>query len=187
MSSNSDAIPISTQGNICFFCERLFLSEPALHKHLKTHVCDNSKPVCFCLECNPQEAVARVEEIYKQYLHVPAKNIDRTSVAYLNRLHHCKLKSFENPVYRCPQCGCVFNGLAVFVKHMQVGEATIKIRYLYLNRSIRIVNYGLSFYRFTPRKIRKAENLSLVPLGLLSFIVPLVDFLTEPPSLTLSI
>ena len=118
MTNTDSAAP--TKGNVCFFCERLFISEAALHKHLKTHVCDNSKPQCFCQSCDPHGAVARVEKIYEQFLHVAAHAIDRTSVAYLNRLYHCKLKSFDNPIYKCPKCGCVFNGLAVFVKHMQV-------------------------------------------------------------------
>jgi len=60
-----------------------------------------------------------VEDIYMRYLHIQPKDIDRTSTTYLNRLHHCRLKNFENPVYTCDQCGCAFNGLAVFTKHMQ--------------------------------------------------------------------
>lgn len=116
---SSSTIRSEIKNVVCFFCERLFLSEAALHKHLKTHVCDNSKPPCFCEECNPKEAVARVEEIYARFLNVEQHRIDRTSISYLNRLHYCKRKDFDNPIYRCHKCQTAFNGLAVFVKHMQ--------------------------------------------------------------------
>ena len=103
---------------VCFFCWRRFPYQSALRDHLKTHVVDSRE--CFCYECNPEQAVAHVEDIYMRYLHIQPKDIDRTSTTYLNRLHHCRLKNFENPVYTCDQCGCAFNGLAVFTKHMQV-------------------------------------------------------------------
>ena len=118
--ADTDSLATPIRDNVCFFCERVFISEAALHKHLKTHVCDNSRPICFCLECCPKEAMSRVEEVYVKFLHVKPNEIDRTSVAYLNRLHYCKRKDFDNPIYKCQKCACVFNGLAVFVKHMQV-------------------------------------------------------------------
>ena len=71
---------------VCFFCWRRFPYQSALRDHLKTHVVDSRE--CFCYECNPEQAVAHVEDIYMRYLDIQPKDIDRTSTTYLNRLHH---------------------------------------------------------------------------------------------------
>jgi len=66
-----------------------------------------------------QNCVKVVEAIYSRFLNMSPLEIDRTSTAYLTRLHQCQLKMNDNPVYLCDQCGGAFKDLTVFVKHLQ--------------------------------------------------------------------
>ena len=107
--------------NLCFFCWRRYPYESALRDHLRTHVCDSDDRPCHCYECNPQNCVKIVEAIYLRKKKSPL-DIDRTSTEYLRRLHGCRLKTNDKPVYLCDQCGGAFRDLVVFVKHLQVSQ-----------------------------------------------------------------